>query len=83
MDNIAFATEPIFGSLANVLGYLEDRLRQGVPSFLREYTFTDFEIKYGLFQVSRNFGLDQNSQRKAEKTSYNSNRNKFETIQMI
>lgn len=51
-DNLAFATEAIIGSLANILGYLEDRLRQGVPSILREYTFTDFEIKYGLLQVS-------------------------------
>ena len=50
-DNLAFATEPIIGSLANILGYLEDRLRQGIPSTLREYTFTDFEIKYGLLQV--------------------------------
>lgn len=51
IDNLAFATEPIIGSLANILGYLEDRLRQGVPSILREYTFTDFEIKYGILQV--------------------------------
>lgn len=54
-DNLAFATEAIIGSLANILGYLEDRLRQGVPSILREYTFTDFEIKYGLLQVSLTF----------------------------
>lgn len=51
-DTLAFATEPILGSLANITGYLEDRLRQGVPSSLRELTFNDFEIKYGLLQVS-------------------------------
>lgn len=52
IDNLAFATEPIIGTLANTLGYLEDRLRQGVPSIVRQYTFTDFEIKYGILQVN-------------------------------
>ncbi|XP_015781451.1 SCY1-like protein 2 [Tetranychus urticae] len=51
-DNLAFASEPIIGSLANILGYLEDRLRQGVPSVLREYTFSEFETKYGLLQIT-------------------------------
>lgn len=50
-DTLAFATERVLGSLANITGYLEDRLRQGVPSSLREHTFNDFEIKYGLLQV--------------------------------
>ncbi|RWS12359.1 SCY1-like protein 2 [Dinothrombium tinctorium] len=51
-ENLAFAAEPVIGSLANILGYLEDRLRQGVPSSLREYTFLEFEIKYGLLQIT-------------------------------
>lgn len=51
-DTLAMATEPVLGSLANITGYLEDRLRQGVPSSLREHTFHDFEVKYGLLQVS-------------------------------
>ncbi|RWS30665.1 SCY1-like protein 2 [Leptotrombidium deliense] len=51
-ENLAFAAEPVIGSLANILGYLEDRLRQGVPSSLREYTFLEFEIKYGLIQIT-------------------------------
>lgn len=49
---MAFATEPVLGSLANIMGCLEDRLRQGIPSSLREYTFTEFEHTYGLLQVS-------------------------------
>ena len=51
-DTMAFATEPVLGSLANIMGCLEDRLRQGIPSSLREYTFTEFEHTYGLLQVS-------------------------------
>ena len=51
-DTMAFATEPVLGSLANILGCLEDRLRQGIPSSLREYTFCEFEHTYGLLQVS-------------------------------
>jgi len=51
-DNLAFATESVFGSLANIFGYLQDRLRQDIPSSLREYSFLEFEVKYGLLQVS-------------------------------
>lgn len=54
-DTMAFATEPVLGSLANILGCLEDRLRQGVPSSLREYTFCEFEHTYGLLQVSHKY----------------------------
>lgn len=50
-DTMAFATEPVLGSLANILGCLEDRLRQGIPSSLREVTFCEFEHTYGLLQV--------------------------------
>lgn len=51
VDTMAFATEAVLGSLANILGCLEDRLRQGVPSSLREVTFCEFEHTYGLLQV--------------------------------
>lgn len=50
-DTIAFATEPVIGSLANILGYLEDRLPQNIPPEIRSYLFIDFEIKYGILQV--------------------------------
>ncbi|RWS03828.1 SCY1-like protein 2, partial [Dinothrombium tinctorium] len=51
-ESMAFGTEPIFGSLANIFGYLQDRLRQDIPSSLREYSFLEFEVKYGLLQLS-------------------------------
>lgn len=50
-DTLAFATEPVLGTLANVLGCLEDRLPQNLPALVKEYTFLDIEIKYGLLQV--------------------------------
>ena len=50
-DTLAFATEPVLASLANILGTLDDRLPQNLPSRVKEYTFLDFEIKYGLLQV--------------------------------
>lgn len=50
-DTLAFATEPVLASLANILGYLEDRLPQNLSANIREYNFLDFEIKYGLLQV--------------------------------
>lgn len=52
-DTLAFATEPVNGSLANVFDYLEDRLPQGsfIPK-LKDYNLIEFEIKYGLLQVS-------------------------------
>jgi len=52
-DSIAFASEPIFGSLANIFAYLQDKLKQDIPVTLREYTFLEFEVKYGLLQVSK------------------------------
>ncbi|GIY58178.1 SCY1-like protein 2, partial [Caerostris extrusa] len=49
-DTLAFATEPVFASLANILGYLEDRLPQNLPHSVRDYKFLDIEVKYGLCQ---------------------------------
>ncbi|CAL1266831.1 unnamed protein product [Larinioides sclopetarius] len=51
-ETLAFATEPVLASLANILGYLEDRLPQNLPNSVREYKFLDIEIKYGLLQVT-------------------------------
>lgn len=51
-DTLAFATEPVIGSLANILGYLEDRLPQtNISNDVRTYQFSDFEIRYGILQV--------------------------------
>ncbi|XP_074604678.1 SCY1-like protein 2 isoform X2 [Brevipalpus obovatus] len=51
-DSIAFASEPVFGSLANIFAYLQDKLKQDIPATLREYTFLEFEVKYGLLQIT-------------------------------
>ncbi|XP_022248473.1 SCY1-like protein 2 [Limulus polyphemus] len=51
-DTLAFATEPVFGSLANVLGCLEDRIPQNLPITIREYSFLPIEIRYGLLQLT-------------------------------
>ncbi|KAL5006865.1 hypothetical protein ScPMuIL_015671 [Solemya velum] len=50
-ESLAFATEPVFASLANVLG-CHDNLPNPLPKDLQEYKLYDVEIKYGLLQVS-------------------------------
>jgi len=51
-DTLAFATEPVLGSLANVLNYYEDNLAANLNSKVRQCTFLEFEVKYGLLQVT-------------------------------
>ena len=53
-DTLAFATEPVFASLSNVLGNYEN-LPSPVPSDLKEHQLYDVEIKYGLLQVMMTF----------------------------
>ncbi|KAL4658400.1 SCY1-like protein 2 isoform X3 [Arapaima gigas] len=50
-DCLAFCTEPVFASLANVLGQW-DNLPSPVPMDIKEYKLYDVETKYGLLQVS-------------------------------
>ncbi|XP_032893834.1 SCY1-like protein 2 isoform X2 [Amblyraja radiata] len=49
-DCLAFCTEPVFASLANVLGCYE-HLPSPVPPEIKEHKLYDVEIKYGLLQV--------------------------------
>ena len=49
-DTIAFATEPLFASLANVLGKVGN-LPQ-VPLPLKDYDMLDLEVTMGLIQMS-------------------------------
>lgn len=49
-ETLAFATEPVFASLANVLGHTEN-MPVPPPSGLKDYKLYDVEIKYGLMQV--------------------------------
>ncbi|RXN05150.1 SCY1 2 isoform X1 [Labeo rohita] len=48
-DCLAFCTEPVFASLANVLGQW-DNLPTPVPTDIKEYKLYDVETKYGLLQ---------------------------------
>ena len=50
-DCLAFATEPVFASLANLLSRHEN-LPTPIPAQIRDYKMFDVEIKYGLLQVS-------------------------------
>jgi SCY1-like protein 2 len=51
-DTLAFASEPVLGSLANVIGSLDDRLPQNISNDVRAYQFLDFEIRYGILQLA-------------------------------
>lgn len=49
-ESLAFATEPVFASLANILGATEN-MPNPCPSHLKNYKLFEVEIKYGLVQV--------------------------------
>ena len=49
-ESLAFATEPVFASLANILGSHEN-IPVPIPSQLKEHNLFDVEIKYGLQQL--------------------------------
>ncbi|EFO20697.1 SCY1 protein kinase [Loa loa] len=48
-DSYAFCTEPVFASLANAVGRLDNI--SPCPVHLNEFELLDIEIRYGLFQV--------------------------------
>lgn len=49
-ESLAFATEPVFASLANILGQHENI--NPVPQHLKDYKLFDVEIKFGLQQLT-------------------------------
>lgn len=49
-ESLAFATEPAFCSLANILGETEN-MPVPPPPELKDYQLFDVEIKYGFLQV--------------------------------
>ena len=51
-DCLAFATEQVLASLANIIGQ-QVNLPTPVPEQLRDFNLFDVEIKYGLLQVSK------------------------------
>ncbi|KAG8237744.1 hypothetical protein J437_LFUL014287 [Ladona fulva] len=51
-ESLAFATEPVFASLANILGN-NTNISSSPPSHLRDYKLFEVEIKYGLMQIGQ------------------------------
>lgn len=49
-ESLAFATEPVFASLADILDR-NDNQCSVTPSDLAQYTLDDIEVKYGLYQI--------------------------------
>jgi hypothetical protein len=49
-ETLAFATEPVFCSLANVLNK-HDNMPNPFPTDFKEYKLFEVEIKHGLLQV--------------------------------
>ncbi|XP_022827750.1 SCY1-like protein 2 [Spodoptera litura] len=58
-ESLAFATEPVFASLANVLGNTEN-MPQPTPSHLVNYKLYELEIKYGLMQIAEGLSFLHN-----------------------
>ncbi|KAK9731341.1 Protein kinase domain [Popillia japonica] len=56
-ESLAFATEPVFASLANVLG---QTFNMPQPTNLTDYKLFDIEIKYGLLQLSEGLAFLHN-----------------------
>lgn len=58
-ESLAFATEPVFASLANALGN-SDNMPHPTPPELNDYKFFDVEIKYGLLQIGEGLAFLHN-----------------------
>ncbi|XP_022124599.2 SCY1-like protein 2 [Pieris rapae] len=58
-ESLAFATEPVFASLANILGN-RDNMPQPTPSHLVNYKLYEVEIKYGLMQIAEGLAFLHN-----------------------
>ncbi|KAG6447869.1 hypothetical protein O3G_MSEX005229 [Manduca sexta] len=58
-ESLAFATEPVFASLANILGNTEN-MPQPTPTHLVNYKLYELEIKYGLMQIAEGLAFLHN-----------------------
>ncbi|RZF40005.1 hypothetical protein LSTR_LSTR002408 [Laodelphax striatellus] len=58
-DSLAFATEPVFASLANVLGKTEN-MPSPVNPQIKNYKLFEVEIKYGLLQLGEGLAFLHN-----------------------
>lgn len=56
-ESLAFATEPVFASLANILGQTTNMPQ---PTNMSDYKFYDIEIKYGLLQIGEGLAFLHN-----------------------
>ncbi|KAF5275855.1 hypothetical protein FQR65_LT04093 [Abscondita terminalis] len=56
-ESLAFATEPVFASLANILG---ETFNMPQPANLSDYKLYDIEIKYGLLQIGEGLAFLHN-----------------------
>lgn len=56
-ESLAFATEPVFASLANVLGKTTNMPQ---PANMSDYKLYDIEMKYGLLQISEGLAFLHN-----------------------
>ncbi|XP_069132809.1 SCY1-like protein 2 isoform X2 [Argopecten irradians] len=58
-EALAFATEPVFASLGNVLGF-HDNLPSPLPRQLADFSLYEVEIKHGLLQLSEGISFLHN-----------------------
>ncbi|CAG2053787.1 unnamed protein product, partial [Timema podura] len=58
-ESLAFATEPVFASLANILGWTEN-VPTPLPTQLHNFKLFEVEIKYGLLQVGEGLAFLHN-----------------------
>nr|XP_018915596.1 PREDICTED: SCY1-like protein 2 isoform X1 [Bemisia tabaci]XP_018915597.1 PREDICTED: SCY1-like protein 2 isoform X1 [Bemisia tabaci]XP_018915598.1 PREDICTED: SCY1-like protein 2 isoform X1 [Bemisia tabaci]XP_018915599.1 PREDICTED: SCY1-like protein 2 isoform X1 [Bemisia tabaci] len=58
-DSLAFATEPILASLANVLG-VHENMPTPLPAQLKNYKLLEIEVKYGLLQIGEGLAFLHN-----------------------
>ncbi|KPJ16198.1 SCY1-like protein 2 [Papilio machaon] len=58
-ESLAFATEPVFASLANILGNTEN-MPQPIPNNMVNYKLYEVEIKYGLMQIAEGLAFLHN-----------------------
>lgn len=58
-ESLAFATEPVFASLANLMGKT-DNMPSPPPKYLNNFKLYDLEIKYGLLQVGEGLAFLHN-----------------------
>ncbi|GFO05052.1 scy1-like protein 2 isoform x5, partial [Plakobranchus ocellatus] len=61
-DSLAFASEPVFASLSNVLG-IHERLPSPLPPDIRDHDFIELEIKHGIVQITDALAYVHNKER--------------------